>query len=92
MGIVFRRVGRRTAKEELSDSSGNKGVSGQKRAWALSLSSDPDAAIQIMRQKMAVVPASSQFHGDLPLPWRWLGGVMCGFVLRPPPSLFSSQL
>lgn len=55
-------------------------------------SSDPDAAPEIMRQKMAVVPASSQFHGDLPLPWRWLGGVMCGFVLRPPSSLFSSQL
>lgn len=91
MGNVFKRVGSRTAKEELSDSSGNKGVSGQKRAWALRLSSDLDAAIQIMRQKMAVVPASSHFRGDSPLPWRWPGGVMCGFVLRPPP-LFSSQL
>lgn len=58
----------------------------------LGFSADLDAAVQITRQQMAVVPASSQFHGDLLLPWRWRGGVMCGFVLRPPPSLFSSQL
>lgn len=43
---------------------------------------DLEAATQGVRQKMAVGPAlSSQHLGNFLSPWRWLGGVMCGFML-----------
>lgn len=41
-----------------------------------------EAATQTVRQKMVVGPASSSLlPRDLLLPWRQLGGAVCGFVL-----------